>query len=192
MVEIICKGIIAKWSKTKAGFKSDGVTPYGQVSLQLQGETDWHSFFTENAKTAEDFKQSAPVGSEVEFTKWKKNESDQYWNYKKDSFKILKKAEGGFINNNNNNTSGNNPAMTKHEWDLKELRSHRIQALNNATALACQKIINVDEIAEKASFMVAFVYLNMDDPSIDNKPVEKDKAEQPKEEAVQEEEIKEE
>lgn len=88
MVEQTIKGIVEAWGQIKAGVKSNGET-YTYSSVKIAG--NWHKFF-DDANTLKARIESAPTGSEVEFIEWKKQESDQYWNQKKDSFKVIKKG----------------------------------------------------------------------------------------------------
>lgn len=100
MVEQTISGTIESWSKPKIA--TDKTPMYASVSCKINNE--WYMFFGDKNKPVEEavkelkeaFSDKAPKGSNVEFVQWKASENDKYWNYKKDSFKVVSKASTSF------------------------------------------------------------------------------------------------
>jgi hypothetical protein len=137
MAERIIKGKIEKWGEIKTGEKKDGSFWY-KISLKLQGHKEWFNFFNDKPEDCKKLAESAPIGSEISFIEWQK-EGSEYWNYKKDSLNIISK-----------NSNIQKKEQTETNWDMKELREHRKQAIKNAIPLMK---IEIKSIAEMENFV---------------------------------------
>jgi len=147
MAERTIDGKVEYWSKIDTGEKKDG-SMWAKISLKLCDDPEKHSFFAGAADELAELSDKAPMGSEVQFIEWKKDD-DQFWNFKKGSFVIIEIGDG------------KPPVSVQKKLGpvLKDKNDNslRAQALGMAVQLLCHdKIIDTD-LWRKADELLGYI-----------------------------------
>lgn len=122
MTERTIKGQIAQWSEVKTGLKNS--KSWYKVSCNINGE--WHSMFVPTPEDGETIIKSNPINSDVEFIEI---QSGDFWNYKKDSWNMIKEGTGTANTSQKSVTTKSNDGV---DWDSKERRIIRQNCLTHA------------------------------------------------------------
>lgn len=86
------KGTIKAWNRNIRE-REDTITGETIYQCGFLIENDWHNIPARDKAVLEKIMEDAPIGSEVEMFEWRKTGS-KYWNYKPESFKVIKKGDG--------------------------------------------------------------------------------------------------
>lgn len=94
MAERTINGTINSWSTIEIGQKKDK-TEYFKVFLKLNESNESYVFFADDKPQLDNLCTVAPIGSKVQFVQWQGK--DNYWNFKKESFKVLELGKGVIV-----------------------------------------------------------------------------------------------